>query len=278
MKLGMNIRNWGSTATPDFLSECATTADKSTLDSIWLNDHLGLPDKFENIYGIPTEMGDILDPLGVANFLAGITQRIHFGTGVLVIPYRPAVVTCKLIATIQILSGNRFLLGVGPGYLKEEFVALGVKKTKRGKITDATLEFLHEASEKTLHNLNGQNFLVQPKLPLPPIYIGGNAEIAIPRAIKYGNGWQPAAGETPDSLVSAMKKWNNEDEQEDFQKLDIVMMKTLPLEDRNAAIDLVSAYKEAGVTEFVHTQGYESTSQYAEVVEMIDTEIRTCLQ
>ena len=155
MKLGMNIRNWGPTATPEFLSKCASSADCSTLDSIWLNDHLGLPEKFDNVYGIPSDMGDILDPLGVSNFLAGITKRIRFGTGVLVIPYRPALVTCKLITSIQVLSGGRFLLGVGPGYLAEEFTALGVPKSKRGEITDATLGFLLEASQKTKHTLNG---------------------------------------------------------------------------------------------------------------------------
>ena len=278
MKLGMNIRNWGPTATPEFLSKCASSADRSTLDSIWLNDHLGLPEKFDNVYGIPSDMGDILDPLGVANFLAGTTHRIRFGTGVLVIPYRPALVTCKLVTSIQVLSGGRFLLGVGPGYLAEEFTALGVSKSKRGEITDATLKFLREASEKTAHTLNGQEFLVKPKLMLPPIYIGGKAEIAIPRALKYGDGWQPAAGETPAALKAAMKKWNNPDGRSNFKKLDIVMMKTLPLNERHAASDMLSEYKEAGVTEFVHTQGYESTNQYDEVVQLIDTEMRTSIR
>jgi alkanesulfonate monooxygenase SsuD/methylene tetrahydromethanopterin reductase-like flavin-dependent oxidoreductase (luciferase family) len=278
MKLGMNIRNWGPTATPEFLSKCARSADNSTLDSIWLNDHLGLPEKFDNVYGIPSDMGDIIDPLGVSNFLAGITERIRFGTGVLVIPYRPALVTCKLITSIQVLSGGRFLLGVGPGYLAEEFTALGVPRTKRGEITDATLKFLREASEKTLHTLHGQDFLVKPKLVLPPIYVGGKAEIAIPRALKYGNGWQPAAGETPAALKAAMETWNNPDNSKSFKKLDIVMMKTLPLEDRNAAIDILCEYKEAGVTEFVHTQGYESTNHYDEVVQLIDTEMRTSIR
>jgi alkanesulfonate monooxygenase SsuD/methylene tetrahydromethanopterin reductase-like flavin-dependent oxidoreductase (luciferase family) len=278
MKLGMNIRNWGPTATPEFLSNCARSADRSTLDSIWLNDHLGLPEKFDNVYGIPSDMGDILDPLGVSNFLAGITERIRFGTGVLVIPYRPALVTCKLITSIQVLSGGRFLLGVGPGYLAEEFAALGVPKSKRGEITDTTLTFLHEASKKILHTLNGQDFLVRPKLSLPPIYIGGKAEIAIPRALKYGSGWQPAAGETPSALKTAMDTWNNPNDGDNFKKLDIVMMKTLPLDERNATVDILSEYKAAGVTEFVHTQGYESTNQYDEIVQLIDTELRTLIR
>ncbi|MCZ6892749.1 MAG: LLM class flavin-dependent oxidoreductase, partial [Gammaproteobacteria bacterium] len=101
MKLGMNIRNWGPTATPDFLRACAEAADKSTLDAIWFNDHIGLPPKLENNdYGIPDDMGAILDPLAFSNFLAAVTRRIHFGTAVLIIPYRSAILTNKLIATI----------------------------------------------------------------------------------------------------------------------------------------------------------------------------------
>jgi alkanesulfonate monooxygenase SsuD/methylene tetrahydromethanopterin reductase-like flavin-dependent oxidoreductase (luciferase family) len=277
MKFGMNIRNWGPTATPDFLSACARSADHSTLDSIWLNDHLGLPPQFDNEYGIDADMGDILDPLAVANFLAGITTRIRFGTGVLVLPYRPAVLTSKLIASIQILSNNRFLLGCGPGYLAEEFIALGVSKGKRGKITDETLEFLHEASKKTLHDLNGQDFLVKPQLSLPPIYVGGIAQIAIPRAIKYGIGWQPAFGQTPDDIVSTMKEWNSKTDDAGLKRLEVIMMKTLPLGEKNKAVDLAAAYKEAGVTEFVHTQGYETPYQYKEIIEQVDGAIRQAI-
>ncbi len=274
MKLGMNIRNWGPTAKPDFLAACARSADDSTLDSIWLNDHLGLPPVFDNEYQIDPSMGDILDPLAVASYLAGITARIRFGTGVLVLPYRPAVVTGKLIASIQVLSKNRFLLGCGPGYLKEEFTALGVLKTKRGRITDETLKFLHDASNGALHNLNGQDFLIKPQLSLPPIYIGGIAEIAIPRAIAFGTGWQPAFGQTPADIKSTMTEWNSKTDESGLKRLEVVMMKTLPLNEKNKAIDLAAAYKEAGVTEFVHTQSYETLDEYKEIIEQIDGTIR----
>jgi alkanesulfonate monooxygenase SsuD/methylene tetrahydromethanopterin reductase-like flavin-dependent oxidoreductase (luciferase family) len=277
MKFGMNIRNWGPTATPDFISACARSADQSTLDSIWLNDHLGLPPQFDNEYGIDEQMGNILDPLAVANFLAGATRRIRFGTGVLVLPYRPKVLTSKLITSIQVLSNNRFLLGCGPGYLQEEFIALGVPKGKRGKMTDETLKFLHEASKKTLHNLNGQEFLIKPQLSLPPIYVGGKAHIAIPRAIKYGRGWQPASGETPDNIVSTMNEWNKKTDDAGLKRLEVIMMKTLPLEEKNMAIDLVAAYKDAGVTELVHTQGYESIHQYKEIIEQVDGMLRQAI-
>ena len=80
MKLGINVRNWGPTATPECIAACARYADQSSLDSIWVNDHIGLPPEFEhNPYGISPDMAHILDPLGVACFLAAITSRIKIG-------------------------------------------------------------------------------------------------------------------------------------------------------------------------------------------------------
>ena len=144
-------------------------------------------------------MGVILEPLAFGAYLAATTNRIRFGTAVLILPYRPLILTSKLISTIQVLSDNRFLLGVGPGYLAEEFKALGVPRTRRGKITDETLAFLHETSRDELIEANGQPFLLKPRLNRPPIFIGGAAKVAIPRAVKFGDGWMPVSIE-PDEL------------------------------------------------------------------------------
>ena len=277
MKLGMNIRNWGPTATPDFLRACAEAADRSTLDAIWFNDHIGLPPTIDNNdYGIPDDMGAILDPLAFGNFLAAVTRRIHFGTAVLIIPYRSAILTNKLIATIQVLSNDRFLLGIGPGYLKEEFKALGVPRTRRGKITDETLAFLRETSTNPLIESNGQPFLLNPTLSLPPIYIGGKAEIAIPRSLKYGDGWMPV-GLSPAQLEGEIKSFRQQAADLGKNPPEIVAMKTLPLGDMAQANELAQAYQDAGVTHLVHTQGYDSPAHYAEIVDAIDGTIRTAL-
>ena len=278
MKLGMNIRNWGPTATPGFLTECAQYADRSGLDAIWFNDHVAMPPSLENNpYGIPQDMGDIVDPLAFGNFLAGITSRIEFGTGVLVIPYRPALLTNKLIASIQVLSGNRFLLGIGPGYLDEEFKALGVPRTRRGKITDEILTLLNESSKNEIVNSNGQDVALKPRLPLPPIYIGGNATVAIPRAIKLGHGWMPVSS-SPDELKPDIARMHEQGAAAGRSDLKTVHMKTLPLAERNEAIDLACAYQAVGVDHLVHTQGYDSPAHYAEVVDQVDGEIRAGLK
>jgi probable F420-dependent oxidoreductase len=275
MELAMNIRNWGPTATPEFLRTCAQAADKSGLDAIWFNDHIGFPPKIENnVHSIPNEMGDILDPLAFANYLAACTSRIKFGTAVLVLPYRPLMLTSKLIATIQVLSNNRFLLGVGPGYLEEEFKALGIPRNKRGKITDETLAFLHETSESTHIESNGQPFVLAPKLSRPPILVGGGAKVAIPRAIKYGDGWMPVSV-APADLKPQIDDFQRQAVDAGRGKLGVYAMKTLPLENMDQAIELAAGYKAAGVTHLVHTQAYESPEQYQEVIDQVDNVIRS---
>jgi len=277
VKLGMNIRNWGPTATPKFLGACAVTADNSSLDAIWFNDHIGFPPKIENnVYGIPDDMGTILDPLAFANYLAAVTTRIAFGTAVLVIPYRSAILTNKLITTIQVLSNKRFLLGIGPGYLEEEFRALGVPLRRRGKITDETLAFLNSTSKDPLIEANNQPFLLNPVLSRPPIYIGGKAEVAIPRSIKYGDGWMPVSL-LPEQLAEDIQSFNEQATAAGKQPPEIIAMKTLPLNDMTETIELAQHYQDVGVTQLVHTQGYDSPTQYAEVVEQVDTEVRNML-
>ena len=270
MKLGINIRNWGPTATREFLTESAKVVDASSIDALWFNDHIGFPPTIENnVYGIPEEMGSIIDPLGFGCFLASVTERICFGTGVLVIPYRPALITNKLITTIQVLSGGRFLLGIGAGYLEEEFKALGVPINKRGKITDEVLALLNDSSRNPEVTINNQPFLLEPMLPKPPIYIGQKAEVAFPRAIKYGDGWMPVS-QTPDELRPQIRTLQSMASDAQRGPMEIIAMKTLPLDEQNKTNDLVCAYQDVGVTQLVHTQGYESVQHYSEIVDQVD--------
>lgn len=277
MKLGLNIRNWGPTAQPDFLRRCAEAADRSTLDAIWFNDHIGLPPTLSaNEYGIPDAMGSIIDPLAFASFLAAVTTRVRFGTAVLVLPYRPMLVTAKLLASIQVLSGNRFLLGIGPGYLAEEFTALGVPRSHRGRITDETLAFINAVAKDPLIEAHGQPLLLRPVLARPPIYVGGNPDVAIPRAVRFGDGWMPVSL-SPEELAPHIVTLQQHAARHGKHAMEVVAMKTLPLEDRNAACDLARRYQAVGVTHLVHTQAYASPSEYADVIETVDREIRGAL-
>lgn len=277
MKLGMNIRNWGPTATPSFLRACAVVADCSTLDAIWFNDHLAMPPLSEgDSSAISPDLSTFLDPLGLATFLAACTDRISFGAAVLVLPYRPLIVTAKLVTTIQVLSNNRFLLGVGSGHLVEEFRALGVPRNQRGQLTDSTIDFLRECSETDLVEQNGQPIVLRPQLNCPPIYIGGTPEVAIPRAVRCGDGWMPT-GMLPAELAPSIAEMHQLAADTGRNKLEVIAMKTLPLEDRSASIEMAQGYRDAGVTHLVHTQGVDSPEHYAEVLAQLDGEIRASL-
>ncbi len=269
------MRNWGTTGNAEMIRACAEVADASTLDSIWINDHIGLPPKFDdNPYGIPSDMGTILDPLGVCCYFAAATQRIHFGVGVLILPYRPHLLTAKWIATIQSLSNNRFLLGTGVGYVEAEFKALGVPRNRRGAITDDILDFLDDCTHNDVVTRNGTQLVLRPKLHRPPTYIGGAPDTAIPRAVRRGDGWMPV-GMLPNELKPHIEQLNRLAADAGRPPMEVVHMKTLPLSDPPAALEMAQAYASAGVTQLVHTQAYADIDEYKRVVDQLCGQIGT---
>ena len=137
MKLGLYLRNMGPQSTRATILACARAAEAAGIDDLWLADHIAIPPDQAEGSG-----GRYLDPLATLAFLAGATERIGLGTGVLVLPYRPPLATAKWVATIQELSGDRLLLGVGVGWMEAEFRAVGSPYAARARTTDETLAFL----------------------------------------------------------------------------------------------------------------------------------------
>ncbi|MBI5617616.1 MAG: TIGR03619 family F420-dependent LLM class oxidoreductase [Gammaproteobacteria bacterium] len=270
MQLGLNLRNWGPHATPENLRRCAEIADRSAITTIWVNDHLGLPlNEWDNAYGISLEMASILDPLGVLSYVAAVTSRVNLGIAVLVIPYRPPLPTAKWLATIQTLSEGRLWLGAGPGYLKEEFNALGVDRSRRGRLTDEALALIHHAFADGKVEIHGQPLSFAPTPPRPPILIGGAPAFAFPRVIAHGDGWMPV-GLLPDQLAPAVTELHARGLDAGRPQPRVIAMKTLPLEDRRAAVELARAYRAVGVSQLVHTQGYSTPEEYAAIVHTLD--------
>ncbi len=274
MKLGVNYRHWGPHASRENLLKCAGIADNSTLDSMWVNDHIGFPPgEWNNEYGVSNDMGNIVDPYATMAFLSAVTNRIEFGSAVIIGPYRPPLPTAKWLQSIQHLSDNRMNFGVGVGYLTEEFTALGVPKTQRGRLTDELLDFLHIAFDKDFVECNGQKIALAPKTKRPPFLIGGNPDIAIPRAIKRGDGWMPVFID-PDVLKPLVQRFQKEGSAAGRGQLEVVAMKTLPIENISEAIDLAKAYQDAGATHLVSAHDYSSPSEYQEIVDVLSNEVR----
>ena len=137
MKYAIAIRNMGPQSTRETIRACARIAEQLGFDALFVSDHLCIPPDETEGSG-----GRYLDVLATLAFLAGATERIRLGVSVLVLPYRPAVLTAKQVATIQELSGERMILGVGVGWMKREFEALGVDKRLRGRMSNETLRVL----------------------------------------------------------------------------------------------------------------------------------------
>src|SRR6202050_5449320 len=131
MKYGIAIRNMGPQSNRNTIRECARIAESANFDALFVSDHLCIPPDQTEGSG-----GRYLDVLATLAFLAGATEKIRLGVSVLVVPYRPAVLTAKQVATIQELSGERMILGVGVGWMKAEVAANGAEFRKRGAITE----------------------------------------------------------------------------------------------------------------------------------------------
>jgi probable F420-dependent oxidoreductase len=140
---------------------------------------------------------DTLDPLTALAFAAAATTHLNVLTNVLVLPYRNPFLTAKTAATLQVLSDNRLILGVGVGYQKAEFDALGARFAERGALTDEALETIRLAWNGGAVVKQGKGFNAvgnEPRpipSPPPPIWIGGASDKAVERAARLGDGWMP---------------------------------------------------------------------------------------
>jgi probable F420-dependent oxidoreductase len=206
MRFGIAVPNYGPLASAANLVRLARRAEVRGIDSIWVADHLLAPVDVATVYPFdknpnpkPGDMGvieEFYEPLTTLAFLAGATERIRLGVSVYVMPYRNPVVTAKMVATLDALSGGRAIFGVGVGWLREEFTALGQDARHRGRVTDEYLEVCRRLWRDEVAEFAGKHYVLpavrtgpKPKQrPWPPIWVGGNSVAARERAIALGDG------------------------------------------------------------------------------------------
>ncbi|MBI4985110.1 MAG: TIGR03619 family F420-dependent LLM class oxidoreductase [Rhodocyclales bacterium] len=202
---------WEGKATGVDILRFARAADKMSWDWLAIPEHLVMP------AGMAEHMGTrFLEGLSACAVLMGATERIHMLTYILALPYRNPLLLAKQIATVEFIAGGRFTLGTAIGHLEDEFKVLGVPFEKRGKITDEYIAALREAWTSDRPEFFGQfvsfkDVVIEPKpmqKPCPPIYIGGNSEAAMRRAVKHGDGWIPwlVTAETLPNCLEFMRK------------------------------------------------------------------------
>lgn len=183
----------GEFQTPGAVREMAQALETAGIDACYVTDHPA-PDA----QWLRQGMGhDALDPFAAFAFVAAATTRLRMHTNILVAAYRNPFLTAKSAATLQVLSGGRLILGLGAGYQKAEFEALGVDFHKRGKLFDEALEVIRLAWAGGPVTFQGMHFTAngnEPRPapdPAPLIWIGGGSDKAVDRAARWGDGWCP---------------------------------------------------------------------------------------
>ena len=202
MKIGVCLPHYGRPIEVERMLAVARRAEEAGLDSVWVTDHVIVPRDVDVIY-----REHMLDPLAVLPWLAGVTERVALGTSVVILPYRSPIPLAKLLASVDVLSGGRLIVGAAIGWMEGEFSALNVPFKERVGRSEEALTLMRELwtkerpeMETARHRLSGVQVSPMPlQKPRPPIWIGGGSEGAFRRVARLGDGWHATAA-TPETF------------------------------------------------------------------------------
>jgi probable F420-dependent oxidoreductase len=222
MQYGFGAPVSGALSAPHNLARIAAEGEAMGYDYATISDHVVIPRDIEARYPYSDSgefpgrsRGDRHEQLTAAAFIAGKTSRLRLVTSVTVVPHRPPVLQAKMLATIDVLSQGRLTFGIGAGWMKEEFAALGVPPfAERGAVTDEYLMACRELWTNDDPHFEGKyirfaNILFDPKpvqKPHPPIWVGGESGPALRRTARLGDGWYPI-GTNPRHRLDSMKRF-----------------------------------------------------------------------
>ncbi len=236
MEFGFSLPTRGPLATPDNLATLVERGEEFGFDIVSVSDHVVIPRAIDSRYpysatgewaGDPS--GACLEQLSLLTFVAARTRRVKLLTSVMVLPQRPAVLTAKMLASLDVLSNGRLLFGVGAGWMREEFDALGAPSfDERGRVTDEYLRAIQELWTSDEPSFDGRYtsfaniaFAPKPAQQHPPIWIGGESSAALKRVARLGDAWYPIGSnprhpmETVDQLSRAIERLRGYAEQEE---------------------------------------------------------------
>jgi probable F420-dependent oxidoreductase len=214
VQFGVHLPHFGPSVSRDGLRRFARRADALDFHSVWASDHIAWPEHIDSPYPY-TATGvwpahdpwmPRLDAIGTLLFVAGCTERVRLGTTVLVLGYRPPVQTAKLWVTLDVVSGGRAILGVGVGWMREEFEVLGMPADHRGARADEQLEIFERlfadhapAHDGRYYRFPPLGFEPKPLRGRIPVWVGGDAPAALRRAGRTGDALH-AAHVSPETL------------------------------------------------------------------------------
>ncbi len=212
MKIGVFATFMSPHATPQMIREFGHRAEAAGVESIWMGEHVVLFDEMEFPYPgsrdgrIPVpEGGGMLDTLTTFGMLAGVTEKLRFGTGIALVPQRNPIYTAKELATLDWLSGGRMDFGIGVGWCKEEVIACGYSWEDRGERCDEFLETMINLWTEPVASFEGRHVQLAPcrmdpkpiQKPHVPIIVGGHGAPSLRRAARFGSGWYGFALDVP---------------------------------------------------------------------------------
>jgi probable F420-dependent oxidoreductase len=242
MRYGFYVPTRGPTATRDGVMAIAREGERLGLHSVMIADHVVFPVTSNSLYpytvsGKHPGDGDALEMFSLLGVLAGATERLRLVTSVMILPHRNPVLTAKMISSLDVLSGGRVTVGVGVGWLREEFQALNTPDfDQRGAASDEWIAILKQLWTTTPATYQGKFYQYkdircepQPlQKPYPPIWVGGHSRAALRRTARHGDGWHPvgaiaAVPLPPDELRAHLEtlKRMTEAEGRDFSAITI---------------------------------------------------------
>ena len=190
--------------TREAVTTFARTAEAAGFDGIGFTDHPAPTDRWLKAGG-----HDALDPFVALTFCAAVTERIRLIPNIVVLPYRHPLIIAKMVATLAMLSGDRFTLAVATGYLRGEYRGLGIDFEQRNALFDQAIDVLRGMWTEDDFSFEGtgisaKGLTANPKpRTAPPIWIGGNSQLSRRRVARYGDGWSPFPA--PRSLSATTK-------------------------------------------------------------------------
>lgn len=229
MKFGIHLPHAGEQATPDLIRRFAIRAEDLGFEDVWVSEHIIVPrDEFPRS---PL----FYDPVLTLTWVSAVTNRVKLGTSVLVLPLRHPLPLAKELASLHNLSGGRFILGAGVGWLEPEFAALGIPFSQRGKRLDEGLAMMRAVWSQDPVTFKSHSIpaviegMTMTPMPISriPLWLGGTADAALNRAMKIADGWHgsrhtPAEAEPmirklragrpePEFTISMRTPWNGKD-------------------------------------------------------------------
>ena len=290
MKIGCHLPTQGPLATRDAVMRFCREAEARDIASLWVSDHVVFPRSKSGDYpgGRFPHAPDTpyLEPVAVLAAAAMVTEKARLGSSVFILGHRHPIVMAKMLTTIDALSNGRLICGVGVGWWEEELTALGAPFKQRGRHADEILKIFKTLWTSDHPTFAGEFFQFgdlgfQPKpvqKPHPPIWVGGNSPGAFRRVVTYGDGWH-ATYLQPEQLRESLDKLRAAADaaKRPFDTIELSMRvrNTGALStSRQEVIDLLGAYKKAGLTHVMLDIRRDSLTEMLENLDIVATDIR----